>query len=62
MRVKVGNTWYDGTKEPICVEFSPRDKATITKMKAEGTRYSILNKDLYTVEQMRDWLDDLIEL
>ena len=30
MRVKIGETWYDGKDEPLMVEFSENDKKSIT--------------------------------
>ena len=39
MKVKVGNTIYDGEKEPVMVILSNKDRENIQKMHSDATKY-----------------------
>lgn len=39
MKVKVGDTIYDGDKEPVMVILSDTDKDNIAKMDSDNTKY-----------------------
>jgi len=39
MKVKIGNTIYDGSKEPIMLILSEEDKYNISHMRLQDTKY-----------------------
>lgn len=57
MRVKIGNTWYDGERIAICVELTDEDKANIAGMEPGTTKYaSFPDGDPRDAEMMRNWM------
>lgn len=38
MRIKVGDKWYDGRKEPVMIELTDNDKKNIHDMRPECTK------------------------
>ena len=39
MKVKVGDTWYDGKKQPVMVELTDKDKENICEMPETSSKY-----------------------
>lgn len=57
MRVKIGNTWYDGEQIAICVALTDEDKTNIANMEPGTTKYaSFPDSDPRSSEQMLNWM------
>jgi len=57
MKVKVGNTIYDGEKEPVMVILTEADKRNIANMLPEATRYCAYPEE-WTEDIIEKWMDD----
>ena len=55
MKVKVGNTIFDGEIEPVMVILSDQDKQNITNMAEAATRYSCFPENT-DKETYLDWM------
>lgn len=62
MRVKVGNSWYSAIRgQPIAIELTDEDKATIAAMPPDDKRYAVIDEDdarQTPPDIMREWLAD----
>lgn len=58
MRVKIGDTWYEPTDEPICVELTEDDKKNIADMPVEGFKYAVYDEKMVSGEAILDWMRD----
>jgi hypothetical protein len=56
MKIKVGDTVYDGENEPIMVILTEKDKQNIANMLPEATRYCQFPGDKFTLEQIDVWM------
>lgn len=55
MRVKIGNTWYNSTEQPICIETNPVEREQIAKQ--VGDLYAIGPDDAFgTPQAWFDWM------
>ncbi len=61
MRIKVGNKWYDGNVTPIIVELSDGDRANITMMPKDKTKYCMA-PDTIENDSLRAWMRDEINI
>jgi hypothetical protein len=55
MRVKVGDTWHDGEKEPVMVELTAKDKENIANMAPDATKYCSY-PDRLKPEEVEAWM------
>ena len=58
MKVKIGDTVYDGDKELIMLYLSDKDKENIAHMLPEATRYAEFSGLGWTVEEKYNWMDE----
>ena len=58
MKVKVGDTVYDGEKEPVMVILADQDKENIRNMHPECTKYCMYPDDI-PQEEIKRWMDDV---
>lgn len=58
MKVKVGDTIYSGDEQPIMVILTDADKYNITHMLTEATKYAEYPADVYSSEEIADWMED----
>lgn len=45
MKVKIGNSVFDGEKQPVMVILSPEDKENIANMSPEASKYASYPED-----------------
>ena len=58
MKVKVGNRVYDCEDQPIMVILTTIDRANISRMTIEATRYAMFSGDCkMTKEEREQWMD-----
>lgn len=57
MKVKVGNTIYDGDKEPVMIILDPVDKVNIHNMLPEATKY-VCFPNTMSDEEAREWMHE----
>lgn len=58
MQVKVDETIYDSTKQPIMIILTPKDKSNIANMAPEATKYCAY-PDNMSQESVKEWMSDL---
>lgn len=56
MKVKIGNTVYDSSSEPIMIILSPEDKKNISSMQDSATKYASFPDGWTDPAQMRAWM------
>ena len=56
MKVKVGNTIYDGEREPVMVILTDQDKKNIANMDLEATKYCVYPTEGLTPEHILNWM------
>lgn len=58
MRVKHGDQWFECEPgKPLMVELTEGDKANITNMHPDATKYAVFdNSDTMTVDEKRAWM------
>lgn len=59
MKVKVGDTVYDGEKEPVMVVLSVQDKINIASMSSKDTKYCSFPSSGMTSKEIREWMADV---
>ena len=59
MKIKVGNTIYDGSKEPVMIILTKEDKKNITNMSEDATRYCSYPDKGYSEEEIFEWMDKI---
>lgn len=57
MKVKVGNTIYDGEVEPVMVILTEQDKKNIANMAPTATRYCVY-PDKCKAERIERWMGE----
>jgi len=57
MRVKVGDTWYSGSDQPVMVQFTKQDRINIDNMLKNCTKYCMY-PDNIAPETIKKWMDD----
>ncbi len=57
MKVKVGDTVYDGSKEPVMVILTAEDKQNISRMAPDATKY-VQWPDTKSDFDVRAWMAD----
>ncbi len=57
MKIKIGNTIYDGNKEPIMLILNKQDKENISRMTPEATLFCEYPTDKYTPGQIEKWTE-----
>lgn len=62
MRVKIGNTWHDAKKVPMCFELTPHDKQLIRDMAKGATKIAFVEQDDISNQAIFDWMDDKLEI
>jgi hypothetical protein len=55
MKVKIGNIIYDANEQPIMIILTDTDKALITNMHEDCTKYCAA-PDSYTQEQLEEFM------
>lgn len=55
MKIKIGNKIYDPNDEPVMLILDDQDKANITAMLPEATKYCAF-PDSMSVEEIEDWM------
>lgn len=59
MRVKIGDTWYSSSDQPICVQLSEQDKRNISNMLPSADKYaSFPDHAGMGRDEMLDWMSD----
>jgi hypothetical protein len=60
MKVKIGNTWYDATVEPICLRLSQKERDQIGRMDpdvaTEGKYAQFPDDDTMTHNERMEWM------
>lgn len=63
MRVKVGDTWYSPTEQPIMIELTEADKFNIMNMPASATKYAMYDDHFFDDRQLAfNWMDDKLKI
>jgi hypothetical protein len=59
MRVKIQDTWYDSSIEPICLQFSDTEQTQISEMRPESfpERKFAVFPDERSPEEMLAWME-----
>jgi len=62
MRVKVGDTWYDSTEQPICLQLNELEKEQIANMgppTANNGKYAVFpDVNALSREEMLEWMKE----
>lgn len=59
MKVKVGDTVYDGEKEPVMVILDDNDKKNIASMSSKETKYCSYPASGMTPGEAEEWMEDI---
>jgi hypothetical protein len=63
MKVKVGNTIYDGEYEPVMVILSKGERKQITDMHPDATKYCVYPETEYWIKddytKIKAWMKDI---
>ena len=57
MKVKVGDSIYDGEKQPVMVILSSQDKENIENMPGKLHRYCVYPSKKYTPDEILKWMN-----
>ena len=57
MRVKVGDTWYDSRKTPICIQTTKEENEQIYNNKGKEGKYAQFPKGWGTPDGMSEWME-----
>ena len=60
MRVKIGDEWHDGSKEPVAVELDTKDLASLLSrmladLPAGSRKYAVFPEGWGSAEKMKVW-------
>lgn len=59
MRVKIGDEWFEPKPDlPIMIELSSQDKINIQNMIPEAKRYAVYDTDVFSEEEILDWMKE----
>ena len=60
MKVKIGDTWYSSTEQPICVQTTDKEHDIIVNMRRDGRGQFASAPDDYfeSPEHMLNWMND----
>ena len=61
MRIKVGDTWYNGKDVPVMIELSESDKTNIANMLQSATKYCDYPNTGYTIEDIGEFMEVAID-
>ena len=58
MQVKIGNTIYDATKEPIMLILNDSDKKNLLNMPANASKYAGFPENWFnSEEEVQEWME-----
>jgi len=58
MKVKVGDTIYDSSEQPVMVILSAEERRDITLMAPGATKYCAFPDHNFTVQDMKTWMEE----